>query len=316
MANWVRIGVIGAAPLTQDPGTGPAAVKHMVEHWRAKLERVLVDRPDLVLVPECSDRYAGQSVEQVQDYYRFRGDQVRDFFSQMAERHRCYIAYAAIRTGPDGSWRNSIQVLDRRGELAGVYDKNYPTIGEMEGLGVRPGSEAPIIRCDFGRVACAICFDLNFDELRLHYARQKPDVILFASMYHGGLMQPYWAYSCRAYLVSAVAGLPSQVIDPLGRIIASSTNYLDYCTVSANLDCALVHLDYHWEKLEALKRAYGPEVSVVDPGYLGSVLISSEIAERTVDDLLAQFEIEPLDDYFARARAARRAHLTPGGREP
>jgi predicted amidohydrolase len=284
----------------------------MIDYWRGKLDRVLPDRPDLIVVPECCDRCANHSVEQAHDYYRARGDQVRDMFARAARQHRCYIAYAAVRGMADGTWRNSIQLLDRHGEVAGVYDKNHPTIDEMEG-GIRPGSEAPIIECDFGRVACAICFDLNFDELRTQYVERRPDLILFASMYHGGLMQPYWAYSCRAYLVSAVARLPSQVIDPLGRVVASTTNYLDFVTTTANLDCCLVHLDYHWEKLEALKRAYGADVSILDPGLLGSVLVTSETSGRAVTEMLAEFEIEPLDGYFARARRARRAHLAAEG---
>ena len=68
------------------------------------------------------------------------------------------------------------------------------------------GKDAPVFECDFGRVAFAICFDLNFDELRLKYVKAKPDLIIFSSMYHGGLMQAYWAYSCRAYFVGAIAG--------------------------------------------------------------------------------------------------------------
>jgi hypothetical protein len=98
------------------------------------------------------------------------------------------------------------------------------------------------------------------------------------------------------------------VIDPLGRTVATTTNYYDHVTTTVNLDCCLVHLDNHWEKLEALKRAYGPEVSILDPGYLGPVLVSSESPERSVGQLLAEFAIEPLDDYFERARAVRREY--------
>jgi len=307
--NRIKIGVIGAAPLATDHGTEQTAVARMIDHWRAKFDRVLPDRPDLILVPECCDRYAHHSVEQVRHYYRVRGDQVRDSFADIARQHGCYVAYAAIRAAPDGTWRNSIQLIERGGQVVGVYDKNHPTIREMEDLGVCPGDEAPIIECDFGRVACAICFDLNFDEFRLRYVREKPDLILFASMYHGGLMQPYWAYSCRAYVVSAVTHLPSHVIDPLGQVVASTTNYLDFATGTANLDCCLVHLDYHWEKLDALKRAYGPGVSIVDPGFLGSVLVSSETPDQTVGQMLSEFEIEPLDEYFARSRTARRVRV-------
>ena len=122
--------------------------------------------------------------------------------------------------------------------------------------------------------------------------------------------QTDWAYACRAHLVSAIAGQSSHVIDPLGRIVASTTNYFDRVTQAVNLDARLAHLDYHWEKLEALKAKYGREVSIVDPGFLGAVLIRSETPARTAEQLLAEFEIEPLDAYFDRARATRERYLT------
>jgi predicted amidohydrolase len=304
MSNTIQISTIGAAPLVERHGTGQPAVARMVDHLKAELAQVLPDRPDVIVVPECCDRYAQHGEVERRDYYLARGEQVRDFLGEVARTERTYIAYAAVRALEDGTWRNSIQLLDREGEVAGVYDKCYPTIGEME-WGVVPGASAPLIECDFGRVACAICFDLNFFELRDRYAEQGPDLVVFASMYHGGLMQPYWAYACRAHLVSAIAGQPSHVIDPLGRVVASTTNYFDHVTQAVNLDARLAHLDYHWEKLEALKAKYGREVSIVDPGFLGSVLVRSEAPERTAEQLLAEFEIEPLDAYFDRARAAR-----------
>ncbi len=320
MANRVVISVIGAASLAEDQGRGQAASARMIDHWQRKFDLVLPDRPDLILVPECCDRYAGQTIDQVHDYYHARGDRVRELFAQVAAQNACHVAYAAVRAMPDGSWRNSIQLLAPDGQVAGVYDKNHPTIGEMRDAGIQPGIEAPIIECDLGgrscRVACVICFDLNFCELWLQYARARPDLILFASMYHGGLMQAYWAYACRAHLASAISGLASQVIDPLGRTVATTTNYIDYVTTTVNLDCCLVHLDNHWEKLEALKRAYGTEVSILDPGYLGPVLVSSESPARSVDQLLAEFEMEPLDDYFDRSRAERQRYAGLDGEKP
>ena len=70
-----------------------------------------------------------------------------------------------------------------------------------------------------------------------------------------------------------------------------------------NLDCKVAHLDFNWEKLTSLKAGYGPGVSIYDPGYLGSVLISSETDDKTSDDLVREFEIELLDDYWVRSLA-------------
>ena len=305
MANYVKISTIGPRPLSESPGTGQAAVDRMFTFWRGKLDQVLPDRPDLIVLPEACDRYPAHSMEERLAYYRARRNQMRDFFAAIAREHRCHIAYPAAREMPDGTWRNSTQLIGRDGQVLGIYNKNHLVVTETSEGGILCGRDAPLIECDFGRVGCAICFDLNFDEIRLKYVQSKPDLILFSSMYHGGLMQGYWAYSCRAHLVTSIAGPPSAVLSPLGNILAFTTNYFDFVTATVNLDCQVVHLDFNWEKLRAMKAKYGPKVSIYDPGYLGAVLIASESDGMTCEDLVEEFAIERLDDYMARSLAHR-----------
>jgi len=299
----VTIATIGSSPASISADTEPQkAVERMIAHWQSKFHQVMPDKPDLIVVPEACDRPGGFSPEKLREYYRVRKDQIQKFFSKVAKEHNCYIVYSANREMPDGSRRNSSVLIDRKGEVAGIYSKNHPTIGEIEN-GILCGREAPVIECDFGRVAMAICFDLNFDEIRLKYARAKPDLIIFSSMYHGGLMQAYWAYSCRSHFVGAIAGKEtrSEIYNPLGQIVASNTNYFDFAVATVNLDCELVHLDYNWERLRKLKAKYGPKVTINDPGCLGAVLVSSEHETVSVNEMIKEFEIELLDDYFARS---------------
>jgi predicted amidohydrolase len=217
----VRIATIGPPPLTVAGETdSQKIVERMIAHWRSEFAQVLPDRPDLIVVPEACDRPAGVPLSKQLEYYRVRGNQVRDFFAQVARENNCYIVYSAIREMPDGSRRNSSIMLDRRGNVVGTYNKNHVVIEETTESGILCGKDAPIVECDFGRVAFAICFDLNFDELRLKYAKARPDLVIFSSMYHGGLMQAYWAYSCRCHLVGAVAGLPCEIRNPLGQAVA------------------------------------------------------------------------------------------------
>ncbi len=299
--SQVKIATIGPRSISVDSSMPPQkVVDKVIAHWRGRFAQVLPDKPDLIVVPEACDRPAGLSQEKLLEYYKVRKDQVQNFFAQVARQNHCYMVYSAYRLMPDGSKRNSSVLIDRRGNVVGIYNKNHPTIGEIE-KGVKCGREAPVFETDFGRVAFAICFDLNFDELRLQYARVKPDLIIFSSMYHGGLMQAYWAYSCRAHFVGAIASLPCEIRNPLGQVVGSNTNYFDYAVAAINLDCALAHLDYNWSRLRKLKEKYGPKVRITDPGFLGSVLITSEHEKITVHEMVKEFNIELLDDYFARA---------------
>ncbi|WNQ10670.1 carbon-nitrogen hydrolase family protein [Paenibacillus aurantius] len=316
MANYVKISCLTAPPLrVGEHEDDQEIVYKIIAYWREQLEQVLPDRPDLILLPEMCDAPDGAlfPAARMADYYRQRKDQVRDFFAKEASEHGCYMAYSAMRLMTDGSFRNSMQLIGRDGKVAGVYNKNHLLIEECTENNARYGNEAPIIETDFGRVACVICFDLNFDDLRLHYAQAKPDLILFSSIFHGGFMQQYWAYSCRAHLASSVyPTTPSQIITPVGEIIGASTNYFHHVTRTVNLDCAVIHLDHNAKHFPAIKKKYGSKVKIDDPGRLGSVLISSETEEFTVQDILTEYGLERLDDYLARSLNHRHA---PGNME-
>jgi len=277
------------------------ALKQMQSFWQSQLELVLPDKPDLIVVPEACDRYPAMPLERRLDYYRHRGDQMRDSFADAARANNCYVAYSAARELPDGTWRNSTQIIDRTGNVAGIYNKNHVVVEETTNSGILCGKDAPLIKCDFGTVGCAICFDLNFAPIREKYVALRPDLIVFCSMYHGGLMQNYWAYSCRAHFVGAICGNQCTVIDPLGELVARSTNYYPWITTTVNLDCTLAHIDYNNAKFRAMKKAYGPGVTITDPGNLGCVLLTCNAEEKTIHDLVQEFEIELLDDYWVRA---------------
>jgi len=298
--RYVTIATIGNTPSSIKSKNKQVIVDHVISFWDKELKQVLPDKPDLIVLPEFCD-LSGEGEE----YLIVRKNQVLDFFASVAKSNKCYIAFGIQRKDEDGFWRNSCVLVDRNGSIAGIYNKNFPTIGEME-MGIRASNETPVIQCDFGRVVIAICFDLNFDELRLKYAKENPDLIIFSSMYHGGHVQSTWAYTCRSHFVSSVyRGNPSEIRNPMGDVIASNTNYFDYVVERVNLDCKMVHLDYNWSRLKALKNKYGTTVRISDPGRLASVLITSENRMITAEEMVKEFEIEMLDDYLNRAREFR-----------
>lgn len=299
-ANYITVATIGAAPSPDKNQEPQKIVNQVIAFWQRELDQVLPDKPDLVVLPEVCDMSGAGD-----EYLHIRKNQVLDYFASVAKNNRCYIAFGMLREDTDGAWYNSCVLLDRDGRIAGIYNKNFPTIGEME-KGIRPGMKSPVFQCDFGRVVMAICFDLNFDELREKYAAEKPDLIIFSSVYHGGLAQGAWAYRCRSYFVGSVyKGTPSEVRNPMGGVVASSTNYFDFAVARINLDCKLVHLDYNWSKLTALKEKYGESVTITDPGKLGSVLIASEDKNVSAGQMIKEFNIELLDDYLNRVRSFR-----------
>lgn len=293
-ANYIKVATIGALPSLDKNQDPQKLVSQVIAFWQRKLNQVLPDKPDLIVLPECSDfSDAGK------EYIRVRKNQVLDYFASVAKANHCYVAFGMIREESEGVWRNSCVILDRNGGIAGIYNKNFPMVEEME-EGTKAGKEASVFQCDFGRVVVAICFDLNFDELRERYVSEKPDVILFCSMYHGGFIQSLWAYKCRAFFIGSIGaeGTPSEIRNPMGEIVATSTNACDFAIARINLDYKLVHHDYNYSKLTALKEKYGAGVTITDGGLLDVVLVASEEKNVTVDQMLREFNIELLDDYF------------------
>jgi hypothetical protein len=301
----VTIATIGGYPTINKNQAPEALVKQMIDFWRGQLKQVLNSKIDLIVLPEVCDAPRGLNTIEKTEYIKVRQNQILDYFSSVAKENNCYIAFGSIHDTNEGR-RNSLILLDRKGKVAGIYNKNFPTIYEMD-AGVKPGSEVSVIQCDFGKVALIICFDLNFDELRQRYAKLKPDIVLFSSAYHGGLMQSTWAYSCRSYFVGAIGGLktPSEILNPLGETVATSTNYFNYTTTTINLDYKLVHLDYNRNKLVKLKEKYGSAVTIYDPGEVGAVMVTSEDKNISAAQMIKEFDIELLDDYFSRSRIAR-----------
>jgi predicted amidohydrolase len=313
MAKFVTVCSLGYNPLNEK-FFGMDAIERMMEHWKNGFAPVLPYKPDLIVLPEACDRFSCHTAEERQEYYSLRGDKMQIFFSDIARANALYIAYSAERIMEDGTWRNSTQIIDRSGAIAGLYNKNYspPRAKDKKTVNkMRYGKEASLINCDFGTVGCAICYDLNFDELRLEYTKKQPDIILFSSMYHGGIMQQYWAYSIRSYFIGAIAGLTSTIISPVGMIMAESTNYFHYAICKINLDCEIFHLDGNKKHFQAVREKYGDGVKISCPDHLGSVLMSSEMEGISIKDILKEFELEPLDDYFKRSRKHRLEYLEP-----
>ncbi|MGI6335952.1 MAG: nitrilase-related carbon-nitrogen hydrolase [Eubacteriales bacterium] len=315
MARYVKLSAINTLRLPQDDGHDlEAALNTAIEHLDRALADVLPDRPDLIALPEAFDRYPSHNEAAMLAYYELRRDRVRDHLMKVARDNGVNIAYNYGPIYPDGTKRNQTVFISRTGGIDGFYNKNHLVDTENTVENMLFGKDAPIIKTDFGKVAGVICFDLNYDELREKYMKNHPELIVFSSQYHGGdFLQSYWAYSCRSWFLGAVFQNECALVNPLGTKIAHSTNYFPYFTATANLDYAIVHLAYNWEKLDAARRKYGSGVKVYDPGNVGAVLITSECDEFSAMDIIREFDIMLLDDYFAKSMAHRHA---PGMIEP
>lgn len=314
MARHLTVSAVAAYPMVAEPSiTHRALLDRLITYWRDRIYTVLPDRPDLIVLPEHGDRPLAHwhplqhfPIDQIAEFTAYKGDQLRDALSEIAIAQGTRIAYSGYRIDGTGRLRNSTQLIGTDGAVVGTYDKNYLTIPEHRDRGVAYGEQMQVIETDIGRIAPTICFDLNFEQGLAELARQRPEVILFSSVYHGGFMQQYWAYTARSYFIGSV-NPPNRcsVISPVGEVLASSTNYNAELTTRINLDYAVLHIDENHKRFPDVKRAYGPKVRIHDPGQVGFVLLTAESDDLRVADVMAEFGLVDMDNYFGRSIAER-----------
>jgi predicted amidohydrolase len=149
---------------------------------------------------------------------------------EAARRNRIWVIAGLVELDGDLMYNTAV-LLDRDGKLAGKYRKVHLPREEWI-KGITPGDEYPVFETDFGTVAVQICYDWFFPEPEALFAMNGAEMI-FAPTWgntkpdEGGRVDGESTFRVRArdngvYMVPSVYSGNSLVIDPLGRILASS----------------------------------------------------------------------------------------------
>ncbi|MEN6496766.1 MAG: carbon-nitrogen hydrolase family protein [Thermoguttaceae bacterium] len=131
----------------------------------------------------------------------------------------------------NGRIYNTAVLLDRDGKIAGKYRKIHLPREEWR-KGIVPGGEYPVFQTDFGTVAIQICYDWFFPELGTIFGLRGAEIV-FAPTWgttfadRDGKVEGETVFRVRArdnglYLVPSVYDGNSLIIDPVGKILASS----------------------------------------------------------------------------------------------
>ncbi len=274
------------------------------EFW---LRRAASMGADIVAFPEFYPQYVTPDPYEAAEPYD-GGTLTR--IQELCRALRMYVIWPRCERRPEGLANTAI-LVDRAGEVAGRYDKMFPTIGEME-RGIIPGVACPRFETDFGRVSMGICFDLNFREIRDELRPDPPDVFFFCSMYRGGVQIQEWALDVGCHVMSAIGAELGRLADPGGQVLKVST-YEALLAHRVNLNKRQLHMDYNWGKMDEMLQKYGPQLTFEYYTQEARYVIGYE-GERDVDEILAEYGLEPINDYFARARRVRQETLERAGR--
>ena len=305
----VRVAAVSYAMPFHDHRTAGVNLKALAE----MTAQVAKERPDFICYPEVCTCIANgfekgiATAPELEPYVAEVGKIARQFDAAI-------IAPFIERAG--GRAYNSVPIVDRRGKLAMVYRKNYPTTGELE-AGITPGHEVPVAECDGVRVGAAVCFDANFDQIAAELERKRARLVFWPSMYWGGRLLQHWALRY-GFSVVVAYGAESAVIDMSGRYLAKQgaetfkvrQNLLPpWAVADVLVNRELFHLDFNQTKFPAIRAKYGPDVEIDVHEPEGFFLLGSRRADLPVEQLATEFRLETNRDYLARSVRLRNERL-------
>lgn len=181
MARKVKL-ALGQVPAGQPAGPPEAVRAHHKANMEPLIARAGAERADALCFCETAlttgikappdDRSAWQDVTDGPDF---------QWASRQAARHGLNLIMPAAGLCR-GALRNVALVLDRRGGLAGVYEKVHLNASERR-AGRAGGDSWPVFELDFGRVGVMICHDLHFPEAPRCLALNGAEIVFWPTHY-------------------------------------------------------------------------------------------------------------------------------------
>lgn len=289
-------------------GTGSTEekIKRNREAGLELLENAALNKPDIVCLPETFTGLGLELKEWVRSAETVPGP-TTEAVAKIAEKHGMYVVCPIVEMSGDKTY-NSAVLIDRTGGIVGSYHKIHPTIGEIE-AGIIPGKDPVVLKTDFGLIGFAICFDLQFRDVGEGLYSRGAKLVFFPSAYPGGLKLTIWAHDFSFFMASAYIGSGSVIVDPLGRELVRSNNFMPIISKIINLDFEVMHCDYHHEKWVEIKKKYGPgvEIDIAEPEDFFALY--SNLSDVTVKDIIEEFKLEKRDEFFSRSNAVRQKAL-------
>ena len=154
-----------------------------------RMESVYAMEPDVIVLPETIQTSwvkESKALEQIAEDENTPGP-ITSMLATVAREQNCYITCPII-TKRDNQYFNSSILLNRKGDIDGVFHKVRPTETEIipgkyyQGGGVTPGQlRPPVFTTDFGKVGMQICADASWSENWESLKKDGAELVLFPS---------------------------------------------------------------------------------------------------------------------------------------
>ncbi|MEM1990063.1 MAG: carbon-nitrogen hydrolase family protein [Candidatus Bathyarchaeia archaeon] len=282
-----------------------STVEGNLKYVMSLLDVALKSQPDLVCLPEA---FASASVNKPLDEIAesLHGLTVESI-SKKAREYGSYII-CPLYTKRDGKIWNSAVIIDRSGDICGIYDKMHPVTSSSDYTvfehGAMPGRDAPVFDLDFGRIGIQICFDIGFPETWEALAKKNAKMVVWCSAYNGGFALQVYAYLHHYYVVSSVRTDKSRIIDPLGNILDETDALKNIAMRDINLDYIVSHYDFNYSIPDKAMALYPNRVEIRSKRDDALFLLEPIDPTLSTEQLKKELGFESVQEYYQRHRVA------------
>jgi hypothetical protein len=128
--------------------------------------------------------------------------------------------------------------------------------------------------------------------------------VFFPAAYPAARQVAALALVNQMYIVSSTQSRLSRIYDIAGDELAVSGHFQPWAAAALPIGKRLFEIDFHTAKARQLQQEYGPRVEVRWYHEDDWFTLASLDPDLTVEDLMAEYGLVPLDDYRARAGRA------------
>lgn len=236
---------------------------NLAETTRLMEAACLADHPDLLVLPEYVDFYAGEKEGKITLAQDVPGGQAYERLAEFAARHKVWLHAGSLveRIPNEQRVYNTSVVFDRSGREVARYRKIHmfdivapDGTAYRESATVKPGESVMTYDLEGFKVGGAICFDLRFYAIFEQLMQQRVDIVVLPSAFTLQTGKDHWEVLCRAraietqtyFLAAGQTGTHlingekrmtyghSLVCDPWGHVVAKASDGVGF--VSARLE--------------------------------------------------------------------------------
>jgi beta-ureidopropionase len=279
-------------------------IKSVIE----RMERVYPYEPDIICLPET---FQISWVDEVGKLEEIAEDEtvpgpVTARIAAEARKHNCYIVCPVI-TKKDGHFYNSAILLNRKGEIDGVYHKIHPTDTETlpdvyyKGGGTTPGALIPpVFKTDFGTIGLQICMDASWFDNWRQLRDAGAEMVLFPSQGPFGDTLMHHAWMNQYYIVSAT-GEDARILDITGDLVSGDGDFARWVCAPVNLEKAFLEIWPQVLKFPDIEKKYGRKLKIKIYHPENWATIESLDPDLKVRDVLKEFGLPTLREQIDEA---------------